>query len=115
MTYQFNNPPTDEKLLLLEDLDNGYKYYMHKLDLFVLREREYVVFAPFEPDDGEHNEPELIIMRVIRQAINNQQQNSKAMPNALEIQFESIRDQNELDQAFAVFNERMVAGILGIN
>lgn len=101
--------PTDleEKLIVLEDLDNGYEFYMRKLDLFELNQQEYIVFAPFEPDDGEHNAPDIIIMRILHIKPN---KNNRLKQE--EIQFESILNRNELDAAFTRFNERMVLDAL---
>lgn len=99
--FNKKNVNPDEKLIVLEDLDNGYEFYMRKLDMFVQNGQEYIVFAPFEPDDGEHSAPDIVIMRVIHVS----QRGSKSKQ---EVQFESILDQNELDQVFAKFNERMV-------
>lgn len=99
--FNKKNVNPDEKLIVLEDLDNGYEFYMRKLDMFVQGGQEYIVFAPFEPDDGEHSAPDIVIMRVIHAS----QHGSKSKQ---EVQFESILDQNELDQVFAKFNERMV-------
>lgn len=94
----------DEKLIVLEDLDNAYEFYMRKLDMFMLNGQEYIVFAPFEPDDGEHSAPDIVIMRIIHVPLRNR--SPKQVDE--EIQFESILDQNELDEVFAKFNERMV-------
>lgn len=101
--------PTDleEKLIVLEDLDNGYEFYMRKLDLFELNQQEYIVFAPFEPDDGEHNAPDIIIMRILHIKPN---KNNRLKQE--EIQFESILNRNELDAVFTRFNERMVLDAL---
>lgn len=98
-----------DKLIILEDTDNGYEFYVQKLDLFQVAGQEYIVLAPYEPDDGEHNAPDVVIMRVLR-AENSQPANNK---RDAAIQFESIKDQLELDAVFARFNERMVAEIIG--
>ena len=94
----------DEKLIVLEDLDNGYEFYMRKLDMFAYNGQEYIVFAPFEPAEGEHNAPDIVIMRILHASV----QRKKSKQLGEEIQFESILDRGELDEVFAKFNERMV-------
>lgn len=84
----------DQKLLVLEDLDNANEYFFYHLDAFYLDGHDYVCFASYEPDLGEHIEPELVIMRTM-------------VSSKGERIFESIRDDEELDKAFEAFYRRI--------
>ena len=80
-------------LAVLTDIDNGHEYYMSIIDSFQLNNREYVVMFNYEPDDGNHAEPEIIILRSERHTDGEQY-------------FLSIKNRQELDAAFDQFFRR---------
>lgn len=84
---------SEQDLMVLEDMDNGKEYFLHKLDSFRLLGRTYMCMASYEPETGSHTEPQLVIMRFTEE--NGQQY------------FESIRDRKELDTVFDAFYARM--------
>jgi hypothetical protein len=83
----------DSAMAVIRDVINGKEYYLSIIDSFVIEGREYVVMYNYEPDDGNHAEPELVIMRTEFSATGDQL-------------FYSIRDNNELHKAFIVFMRR---------
>jgi hypothetical protein len=83
-------------LAVLVDSDNGHEYYMSFIDAFQLNGREYIVFYPYEPDDGYHADPELTILRSVRQEHGEQY-------------FLSIKNRKELEAAFNHFFKRLEA------
>ncbi|MGI6326904.1 MAG: DUF1292 domain-containing protein [Saccharofermentanales bacterium] len=83
----------EDVLAVLVDIDNGHEYYMAMIDSFRLKGREYVVMYNYEPDDGQHAEPEIIILRSVRHTNGEQY-------------FMSIKDRRELDSAFGIFFRR---------
>lgn len=89
----------DQNLLVLEDVDTGSQYFLEKLDSFRMRGQAYICMASYEPDLGNHQEPKLVIMRLLEPENNNQL-------------FESIRDPEELDRVFNAFYKRMEDAIL---
>jgi len=80
-------------LAVIRDTINGKEYYLSIIDSFVIEGREYVVMYNYEPDDGNHKEPELVIMRTEFSPVGDQL-------------FYSIRDNNELHKAFIIFMRR---------
>jgi len=86
----------DDALAVLRDASNGKEYYLSIIDSFSLSGREYVVMYNYEPDDGNHSDPELVIMRTEFARTGDQY-------------FFSIKDKNELDAAFNVFIGRFSA------
>lgn len=83
----------DDSLAVIRDAVNGKEYYLSIIDSFVISGREYIVMYNYEPDDGNHREPELVIMRT--EFANNGDQH-----------FFSIRDNSELHKAFIFFMRR---------
>jgi hypothetical protein len=83
----------EDVLAVLADIDNGHEYYMSIIDSFQLKNREYMVMFNYEPDDGSHAEPEIIILRAEHHASGEQY-------------FLSIKDRVELDAAFDQFFRR---------
>ena len=81
---------SDDALAVLRDTSNGKEYFLSIIDSFSLSGREYVVMYNYEPDDGNHSDPELVIMRTEFARTGDQY-------------FFSIKDKNELDAAFNVF------------
>lgn len=80
-------------LAVLADQKNGKEYYISLMDTFTFEENEYTVMYNYEPDDGNHGEPEIVIMRSYRDADGEQY-------------FTSIRDEKELEIVFELFYER---------
>lgn len=83
----------DSAMAVIRDVSNGKEYYLSIIDSFLIEGREYVVMYNYEPDDGNHAEPELVIMR------------TEFSPTGDQL-FYSIRDNNELHKAFIVFMRR---------
>ena len=83
----------EDVLAVLVDIDNGHEYYMAMIDSFQLKGREYVVAYNYEPDDGSHAEPEVIILQSVRHTNGEQY-------------FKSIKNRHELDSAFEAFFRR---------
>ena len=84
----------DQELLVLEDMDNGNEFFFYQLDAFSLNGQDYICLASYEPDFGDHPEPELVIMR------------SQVDKKGNRI-FKSIRKYEELDEVFEIFYSRM--------
>ncbi len=83
----------DDILTVITDIDNGREYYMAFIDSFRIENRDYSVMYNYEPDDGSHHDPEIIIMRSERSAAGEQY-------------FRSIKNHQELSAAFDVFFQR---------
>lgn len=87
-----------DEIMVLEDLDNGREYYLYAIDRFTVRGRPYAMLASFEPDEGKRRIPNLVMMRY--QLSDNGQQ-----------YYTSIRNEEELDEAFDVFYDRLEKGL----
>ncbi len=87
---------SDEALAVLRDASSGKDYYLSIIDSFPMSGREYVVMYNYEPDDGNHEDPELVIMRTEFARTGDQY-------------FYSICDKRELDQAFRLFMSRFAS------
>lgn len=83
----------EDVLAVLVDIDNGHEYYMAMIDTFQMKNREYAVMYNYEPDDGRHTEPEIIILRSERHVSGEQY-------------FLSIKNKHELEAAFDKFFQR---------
>jgi hypothetical protein len=83
----------EDVLAVLVDIDNGHEYYMSFIDSFQIKNREYLVMYNYEPDDGRHAEPEIIILRSEHHTDGEQY-------------FRSIKNRRELEVAFDVFFRR---------
>lgn len=83
----------DDVLAVINDLRTGQDYYVSLLDSFIFGDHEYAVMYNYEPDNGDHQEPELVVMRFYRDLDGNQY-------------FTSIRDKKELEMVFEIFYER---------
>lgn len=83
----------EDVLAVIVDVDNGHEYYMSMIDSFRLKNHDYAVMYNYEPDDGRHADPEIIILRTERHTSGEQY-------------FVSIKDKHELDDAFDVFYKR---------
>lgn len=83
----------DDVLAVIEDVSNGHEYYMAFVDSFQMKGREYVVMYNYEPDDGRHADPEIIILRSERHSDGEQY-------------FLSIKNKQELNAAFEFFFKR---------
>ncbi|MBN1891494.1 MAG: DUF1292 domain-containing protein [Clostridiales bacterium] len=84
---------SESAMAVIRDVINGKEYYLSIIDSFVIDGREYVVMYNYEPDDGSHADPELVIMR------------TEFSPTGDQL-FYSIRDNNELHKAFIIFMRR---------
>ena len=82
-----------DELVVIRDASNKKEYYLSIVDTFVLNKRDYVVMYNYVPDDGNHESPELVIMRTEFAAKGDQY-------------FYSIKDPNELELAFTCFMRR---------
>lgn len=87
----------EEVLAVIVDINSGREYYMSFIDSFQIKGRDYVVMYNYEPDDGNHAEPEIAIMRAERHTSGEQY-------------YKSIRDKAELNSAFAMFYRRFEQG-----
>ncbi|NLC25383.1 MAG: DUF1292 domain-containing protein [Fastidiosipila sp.] len=88
----------DDVLAILSDERSGREYYVSMLDNFPYKGRVYSVMYNYEPDDGKHRDPEIVIMRSWRD-------------DSGEQLFSSIRDRKELDAVFEVFFSRYLESI----
>ncbi|SMC46241.1 Protein of unknown function [Oscillospiraceae bacterium] len=84
---------SEDELVVIRDVSTNKDYYLSIVDTFVYSKNEYIVMYNFAPDDGNHDKPELVIMRTEFTKKGDQL-------------FYSIKDQNELDVAFSVFMRR---------
>ncbi|HAW16534.1 MAG TPA: hypothetical protein DCW41_07540 [Clostridiales bacterium] len=82
-----------DELVVIKDVSNGKHYYLSVVDTFVYSKREYVVMYNYDPDDGNHEKPELVIMR------------TEFTPKGDQL-FYSIKDSDELEVAFSCFMRR---------
>ena len=92
-TLKANN---GDDLLVIRDAYSHKEYYLSVIDTFLLQKSEYFVMYNYVPDNGNHNPPELVIMRAGRS------------PKGDQI-FYSIKDKDELDKAFVCFMRRFYA------
>lgn len=83
----------NDDLIVIRDTSNGKYYYLSVVDTFFMEKYEYVVVYNYEPDDGEHRKPELVIMR------------TEFQPTGEQL-FYSIKDSTELNDAFDAFMRR---------
>ena len=88
-----HSPKEGDALAVIRDASNGKEYYLSMIDNFVIENIEYAVMYNYEPDDGNHADPELVIMRT-EFAKNGDQY------------FYSIKNESELEAAFTVFMRR---------
>lgn len=90
----YNKQRTDEDdLIVISDVTSGREFYLAVIDNFVMSQNEYVVMHNYEPDDGNHAKPELVIMRTEYSEKTGQV-------------FYSIKDSFELEAAFTAFIRR---------
>lgn len=82
-----------DELVVIRDVSTNKEYYLSIVDTFMYSEHEYVVMYNYVPDDGNHEKPELVIMR------------TEFSPKGDQL-FYSIRDDNELEVAFSYFMRR---------
>lgn len=91
-----NKTIKDEELIVIRDASNGKEYFLSVIDTFVLSKYEYVVMYNYEPDDGNHRKPELVIMRTSYGEKGDQY-------------FYSIKDNEEINRTFEFFMRRFAA------
>ena len=94
--FSHHSPKEGDALAVIRDASNGKEYYLSIIDTFTIEKIEYVVMYNYEPDDGNHADPELVIMRT-EFAKNGDQY------------FYSIKNESELEAAFTVFMRRYAA------
>ena len=94
--FTHHSPKEGDALAVIRDASNGKEYYLSIIDTFSIEKIEYVVMYNYEPDDGNHADPELVIMRT-EFAKNGDQY------------FYSIKNESELEAAFTVFMRRYAA------
>lgn len=82
-----------DELIVIRDVSNNKEYYLSVIDTFIYAKKEYVVMYNYAPDDGNHDKPELVIMR------------TEFTPKGDQL-FYSIKDKNEIEIAFAYFMRR---------
>ncbi len=83
----------EDELIVINDVSTNKNYYLSVIDDFFYKEKEYIVMSNYTPDNGEHADPELVIME------------TKFNDKGNQI-FISIRDENELEVAFSLFMRR---------
>lgn len=83
----------DDSLAVLLDEKSGREYYVSMVDRFRYREHDYAVMYRYEPDDGTHRDPEIVIMRAWRESDGRRV-------------FTSIRNKRELELVFQLFYNR---------
>lgn len=83
----------DDELVVIRDPYNHKDYYLSVIDTFLLMKKEYIVMHNYVPDDGNHENPELVIMR------------TEYSKNGEQL-FYSIKDDSELELAFVYFMRR---------
>ena len=83
----------EDELIVINDVSTNKNYYLSIIDDFFYKEKEYIVMSNYTPDNGEHADPELVIME------------TKFNDKGSQI-FISIRDENELEVAFSLFMRR---------
>ena len=96
--FTHHSPKEGDALAVIRDASNGKEYYLSMIDSFVIEKIEYAVMYNYEPDDGNHADPELVIMRT-EYAKNGDQY------------FYSIKNESELEAAFTVFMRRYAANV----
>ena len=83
----------EDELIVINDVSTNKNYYLSVIDDFFYKEKEYIVMSNYTPDNGEHADPELVIME------------TKFNDKGNQI-FISIRDENELEVVFSLFMRR---------
>ncbi len=83
----------EDELIVINDVSTNKNYYLSVIDDFFYKEKEYIVMSNYTPDNGEHADPELVIME------------TKFNDKGSQI-FISIRDENELEVVFSLFMRR---------
>ena len=96
--FTHHSPKEGDALAVIRDASNGKEYYLSMIDTFMIEKIEYAVMYNYEPDDGNHADPELVIMRT-EYAKNGDQY------------FYSIKNESELEAAFTVFMRRYAANV----
>ncbi|MBO4688434.1 MAG: DUF1292 domain-containing protein [Clostridiales bacterium] len=96
--FTHHSPKEGDALAVIRDASNGKEYYLSMIDTFMIEKVEYAVMYNYEPDDGNHADPELVIMRT-EYARNGDQY------------FYSIKNESELEAAFTVFMRRYAANV----
>ena len=83
----------EDELIVIRDVSTNKDYFLSVIDDFFYKEKEYIVLYNYAPDNGNHENPELVIMQ------------TKFNEKGDQI-FISIRDKNELEVAFSLFMRR---------
>lgn len=90
---------SEDELVVIRDVSNNKDYFLSIVDTFVYSKKEYVVMYNYVPDDGNHEKPELVIMRTEFTSKGDQL-------------FYSIKDSNELEIAFSCFMRRYYGSVV---
>lgn len=90
---------SEDELVVIRDVSNNKDYFLSIVDTFVYAKKEYVVMYNYVPDDGNHEKPELVIMRT-------------EFTNKGDQLFYSIKDSNELEIAFSCFMRRYYGSVV---
>ena len=85
-----------DALAVLRDISNGKEYFLSVIDTFPFAGREYVVMYNYEPDDGNHSDPEIVIMR------------SEFSDKGIQC-FYSVTGSRELNNVFERFVDRLAS------
>jgi len=88
----------ENELIVIRDPYSRKDYFLSVIDTFVLSKKEYVVMYNYVPDDGSHEDPELVIMRTEFSKTGDQY-------------FYSIKDSIELETAFVCFMRRYYGAV----
>src|SRR5665647_665240 len=55
---------SDDALAVIRDVSSGKEYFLSIIDSFSLSGRDYAVMYNYEPDDGNHADPELSLIHI---------------------------------------------------
>ena len=83
----------EDELIVIRDVSTGKDYFLSIIDNFYYKDKEYIVMSNYAPDNGNHDKPELVIMR------------TEYSKNGEQL-FYSIKDGTELETAFTFFMRR---------
>ena len=88
----------DNELIVIRDPYSRKDYFLSVIDTFVMAKKEYIVMYNYVPDNGSHEDPELVIMQTEFSPTGDQY-------------FYSIKDSIELETAFVCFMRRYYGAV----
>ena len=88
----------DNELIVIRDPYSRKDYFLSVIDTFVMAKKEYIVMYNYVPDDGSHEDPEMVIMQTEFSPTGDQY-------------FYSIKDPIELETAFVCFMRRYYGSV----